>query len=76
MRINVRLYLVMAAHEAGHLEFGTFDLPIARLQDLTEELTRRYGRRVSAEARTLGRCLRTVSPARTDPRSLGACRGC
>ena len=51
---NVRLYLVMAAHEAGHLEFGTFDLPIARLQDLTEALTRRYGRRVSAEARTLG----------------------
>jgi hypothetical protein len=32
---NVRLYMVMAAHEAGHLEFGTFDLPMARLQDLT-----------------------------------------
>ena len=51
---NVRLYMVMAAHEAGHLEFGTFDLPLARLQDLTEELTRRYGRKAPLEARTLG----------------------
>ncbi|MDR4477735.1 MAG: VWA domain-containing protein [Nitrospira sp.] len=51
---NVRLYMVMAAHEAGHLEFGTFDLPIACLQDLTVELAQRYGRRALREARTLG----------------------
>lgn len=51
---NVRLYMVMAAHEAGHLEFGTFDLPVARLQDLVEDLGRRYGRSTSQESRTLG----------------------
>lgn len=51
---NVRLYMVMAAHEAGHLEFGTFDLPIARLRDLDEDLVRRYGRPASKEPRTLG----------------------
>lgn len=51
---NVRLYMVMAAHEAGHLEFGTFDLPLARLQDLSEDLTQRYGRKASLEVRTLG----------------------
>ncbi|MBI4000857.1 MAG: VWA domain-containing protein [Nitrospira defluvii] len=51
---NVRLYMVMATHEAGHLEFGTFDLSIARLQDLVEDLGRRYGHPASKEARTLG----------------------
>lgn len=51
---NVRLYMVMAAHEAGHLEFGTFDLPIARLRDLAQEFGRRYGRLTSKEPRTLG----------------------
>ncbi|WHZ24568.1 MAG: Nitric oxide reductase activation protein NorD [Nitrospira sp.] len=51
---NVRLYMVMAAHEAGHLEFGTFDLPIAHVRDLDEDLVRRYGRPTSKELRTLG----------------------
>ena len=51
---NVRLYMVMAAHEAGHLEFGTFDLPMARVQDLTEVVEQRYRRSVSSEVRTLG----------------------
>jgi nitric oxide reductase NorD protein len=51
---NVRLYLVMVAHEAGHLEFGSFEWPISQLQDLVEDLGRRYGRSVSQEARTLG----------------------
>ncbi len=51
---NVRLYMVMAAHEAGHLEFGTFELPIGQLQDLVEDLGQRYGRPASKEARTLG----------------------
>jgi cobalamin biosynthesis protein CobT len=51
---NVRLYMVMTAHEAGHLEFGTFELPISRLLDLIDDLGRRYGRAVPKEARTLG----------------------
>lgn len=51
---NVRLYMVMAAHEAGHLEFGTFELPITQLQDLVEDLDQRYGRPASKQARTLG----------------------
>ncbi len=51
---NVRLYLVMAAHEAGHLEFGTFDLPLAKLQDLADDLTRRYGRSTPGALRRLG----------------------
>ena len=51
---NVRLYMVMAAHEAGHLEFGTFDVPLSRLQDLSEDLTQRYGRKAPREVRTLG----------------------
>lgn len=51
---NARLYMVMAAHEAGHLEFGTFEWPITQLQDLVEDLGQRYGRPASKEARTLG----------------------
>ena len=51
---NERLYMVMAAHEAGHLEFGTFELPISQLQDLVEDLDQRYGRPAPQEARTLG----------------------
>ncbi len=39
---NIRLYTVMAAHEAGHLEFGTYDLSLARLDDLASEVSRRY----------------------------------
>ncbi len=41
---NVRLYTVMAAHEAGHLEFGTYRVPLGRLADLETEVRRRYGR--------------------------------
>ncbi|MCS6316846.1 MAG: hypothetical protein H8K05_03515 [Nitrospira sp.] len=51
---NVRLYMVMAAHEAGHLEFGTFELPLVRLQDLVDDLAQRYGRPLSKEVRSLG----------------------
>lgn len=39
---NIRLYTVMAAHEAGHLEFGTYDVSLARLDDLASEVSRRY----------------------------------
>jgi len=41
---NVRLYTVMAAHEAGHLEFGTYALNIATLGDLIADVQRRYAR--------------------------------
>jgi len=41
---NERLYLVMAAHEAGHLEFGTYGLALETLADLAETARLRYGR--------------------------------
>jgi hypothetical protein len=41
---NIRLYTVMAAHEAGHLEFGTYALAMNQLADLIAEVRRRYGR--------------------------------
>lgn len=40
---NERLYLVMAAHEAGHLEFGTYWLTLDSLADLIETVRHRYG---------------------------------
>ena len=40
---NERLYLVMAAHEAGHLEFGTYSLSLDVLTDLVETVCSRYG---------------------------------
>ena len=46
---NERLYLVMAAHEAGHLEFGTYRLTLDRLADLVDRVRERYSR--SSEAR-------------------------
>lgn len=50
---NERLYLVMAAHEAGHLEFGTYDLRLESLADLIETVQRRYGRSRQARPDTL-----------------------
>ena len=41
---NLRLYTVMAAHEAGHLEFGTYRLSLAQLGDFVTELRQRYRR--------------------------------
>ncbi len=41
---NERLYLVMAAHEAGHLEFGTYRLSLEPLADLIQIVCGRYGR--------------------------------
>ena len=40
---NERLYVVMAAHEAGHLEFGTYGLKLESLADLVETVQQRYG---------------------------------
>ncbi len=50
---NERLYLVMAAHEAGHLEFGTYRLRLDSLTDLVETLRLRYGRSNEATPDTL-----------------------
>src|SRR5262249_23801127 len=51
---NTRLYLVMAAHEAGHVEFGTYRLRLEPLADLIIDLRRRYGRADRADPGTLG----------------------
>lgn len=48
---NIRLYTVMAAHEAGHLEFGTYNLSLTALRDVMEAVGKRYGR--TADAPTL-----------------------
>lgn len=50
---NVRLYTIMTAHEAGHLEFGTYDLPLERLRDLIGAVCARYGRQDAQAIETL-----------------------
>ena len=40
---NMRLYLVMAAHEAGHVEFGTYRLTLEPFGDLIKSLRQQYG---------------------------------
>jgi nitric oxide reductase NorD protein len=50
---NERLYLVMAAHEAGHLEFGTYRLQLESLADLIETVRGRYARSQQARPATL-----------------------
>ncbi|UCE63816.1 MAG: VWA domain-containing protein [Nitrospirota bacterium] len=39
---NIRWYTVMTAHEAGHLEFGTYQVAFDRLQPLVREVHARY----------------------------------
>jgi hypothetical protein len=55
---NERLYLVMAAHEAGHLEFGTYRLRLELLADLVEVVRQRYGRSRQAMPDTLAALFR------------------
>jgi len=50
---NERLYMVMAAHEAGHLEFGTYRLRLESLTDIYEQVRNRYGHRETAAPDTL-----------------------
>ncbi len=45
---NLRLYKVLTAHEAGHLEYGTYALPVSRLADLASQASLRYGRAPAA----------------------------
>ncbi|MEX5217176.1 MAG: VWA domain-containing protein [Nitrospira sp.] len=50
---NARLYRVMAAHEAGHVEFGTYDVPLSRLADLVTELQAVGNEAVGGRPKTL-----------------------
>jgi nitric oxide reductase NorD protein len=50
---NERLYLVMAAHEAGHVEFGTYRLRMESLADVVQLVRHRYGRPTDATSDTL-----------------------
>ncbi len=51
---NERLYLIMAAHEAGHLEFGTYRLRLDQLADVVSTACRRYDRSIPSRLQTLG----------------------
>ena len=50
---NTRLYLLMAAHEAGHVEFGTYRLTLEPFADLVLALRQKYGRVKQAAPDTL-----------------------
>jgi nitric oxide reductase NorD protein len=41
---NLRVYKLLTAHEAGRLEYGTYDLRLSRLADLAAQAGLRYGR--------------------------------
>jgi nitric oxide reductase NorD protein len=55
---NMRLYLMMAAHEAGHVEFGTYRLTLEPLADLTAKVRQRYGRTDHTDPETLAALFR------------------
>ena len=55
---NTRLYLVMAAHEAGHVEFGTYRLVLEPFADLVLALRQKYGRVKQAAPNTLAALFR------------------
>jgi nitric oxide reductase NorD protein len=50
---NERLYLIMAAHEAGHVAYGTYRFQLESLADLVETVRCRYGRSNEANPETL-----------------------
>ena len=51
---NARLYMVMAAHEAGHVEFGTYDLTLSNLADIVAILREEKGETMSRSPGSLG----------------------
>jgi Mg-chelatase subunit ChlD len=59
---NIRLYTVMAAHEAGHLEFGTYSLSLEQLADLVAAVRVRYARDARAEREKQVASFPQVSP--------------
>lgn len=48
---NLGLYLAMVTHEAGHLEFGTYEIDMRALGDVVLEVRSRYG--AGPDVRTL-----------------------
>ena len=50
---NLRLYKLMTAHEAGHFEYGTYDLDLGRIEDLSAQACLRYGRQARAQLHSL-----------------------
>ncbi|HEV8243722.1 MAG TPA: VWA domain-containing protein [Nitrospirales bacterium] len=50
---NLRWYKVMTAHEAGHLEYGTFALRMSHLADLAAQASLRYGRALASPLASL-----------------------
>jgi nitric oxide reductase NorD protein len=50
---NLRLYKLMTAHEAGHFEYGTYDVDLGRLEDLSAQACLRYGRQAPAHLHSL-----------------------
>jgi len=50
---NLRWYKVMTAHEAGHLEYGTFALRMSHLADLAAQASLRYGRTLASPPASL-----------------------
>ena len=50
---NLRLYKLMTAHEAGHFEYGTYDLDLGRIEDLSAQACLRYGRQAPAHLHSL-----------------------
>src|SRR5213594_453649 len=50
---NLRVYKVLTAHEAGHLEYGTYDLHLNRLADLAAQAGLRYGRAAASSLASL-----------------------
>lgn len=55
---NTRLYLVMAAHEAAHVEFGTYRLTLEPLADLVKAVRQKYGSVKQAAPDTLAALFR------------------
>lgn len=55
---NERLYLLMAAHEAGHLEFGTYRLRLEPLGEMVGAVQRRYARSTETQPTTLAALFR------------------
>lgn len=51
---NIRLYTIMTAHEAGHLEFGTYRVRLKDLSDVIAAVQERYGRSREQSPSTLG----------------------
>ena len=50
---NIRLYTIMTAHEAGHLEFGTYHLQLDLLRDVIAAVQSRSARPASLDITTL-----------------------